>query len=201
MSHDVSVESFGDSLKETQRERNRLTVPPSEQDHRQGSLHAKVVLVEYGDYQCSQCGELHALIQTVQEQLNTSFAEQNDFCFIFRHFPQPQHPQAQKAAAAAEAAATQGKFWQMHEILLKHQQDLGDGYLAEYADHLGLDVTQFLRDIARRIYADYINQDIASGISSGVSSTPALFINGVCYKNVLELEPLLAAIVEARDFS
>lgn len=142
MSHNVSVEGFGDSP-EIQSERNQLAVPPSKRDHRQGSLNAKVVLVEYGDYQCPQCGALHALIQTIQEQLNAPFAEQNNFCFIFRHFPQPQHPQAQKTVAAAEAAA-QGKFWQMHEILLKHQQDLGDGYLAEYADHLGLDVTQFI---------------------------------------------------------
>ena len=167
MSHDVSGEGFSDSPRETQSERNQLAVPPSERDHRQGSLNAKVVLVEYGDYQCSQCRELHALIQTIQEQLNAPFPEQKALCFIFRHFPQPQHSQAQKAAAAAEAAAAQGKFWQMHEILLKHQQNLGDGYLAEYADNLGLDVTQFIRDIARRIYVDYINQDIASGIPSG----------------------------------
>jgi protein-disulfide isomerase len=128
--------------------------------------------------------------------------KQNDLCFIVRHFPQTQiHPQAQKAAAAAEAAAAQGRFWQMHEILLKHQHDLGDGYLAEYADNLGLDVTQFVRDIARKVYADSINQDIASGMLSGVTRTPALFINGVRYKNALEPELLLTAIAESKEFS
>lgn len=198
MSHDIFAETTGDSPMEIQSERNQLAVPPSEQDHRQGSLNAKVVLVEYGDYQCRQCRELYVLIQTIQEQLNTHFPEQTDLCFIFRHFPQPRiHPQAQKAAAASEAAAAQGQFWQMHEMLLQHQQELGDGYLAEYADSLGLDVTQFVRDIARKVYANCINQDIASGMHSGVTSAPALFINGVRYENTLEPECLLTAIVES----
>jgi protein-disulfide isomerase len=201
MSHDVSVEGFGDSPMEAQSECSRLAVLPSGRDHRQGSLNAKVVLVEYGDYQCPRCGELHTLIEIIQEQLTSPFPEQNYLCFIFRYFPQPQHSQAQKAAAAAEAAAAQGRFWQMHEVLLEHQQNLGDGYLAEYADNLGLDVTQFIRDIAGRRYVDYINQDIADGMSSGVSSAPALFINSVRYKSALELEPLLAAIIEAGGFS
>nr|WP_322715028.1 hypothetical protein [Nostoc sp. ChiSLP03a] len=74
---------------------------------------------------------------------------------------------------------------------------MGDGYLAEYADHLGLDVTQFIRDIAQKVYVDRINQDIASGMDSGVVSTPALFINSVRYIDALELEPLLVAIDEA----
>jgi predicted DsbA family dithiol-disulfide isomerase len=85
----------------------------------------------------------------------------------------------------------------MHEMLLKHQQDLGDGDLAEYADNLGLDVTQFLRDIARKVYVDRIDRDIASGMDSGVVSPPALFINGVRYVDALELEPLLVEIAGA----
>ncbi|MCW5313050.1 thioredoxin domain-containing protein [Nostoc sp. KVJ3] len=179
-------------------ERNQLVVLPSEQDHRQGSLNARVVLVEYGDYQCLQCSELYTSIQAIQRQLEATLFGRDSLCFVFRHFPQPQiHPQAQKAAAATEAAATQGQFWQMHEMLLKHQQELEDGYLAEYADILGLDVTQFIRDIAQKVYVDRINQDIASGMNSGVVSTPALFINGVRYREALELEPLLVAIVAA----
>ncbi|MBR8833481.1 MAG: DsbA family protein [Stigonema ocellatum SAG 48.90 = DSM 106950] len=179
-------------------DRNQLVVPPSEQDHRQGSLNARVVLVEYGDYQCPQCGKLYTSIKAIQRQLEATLFGRDSLCFVFRHFPQPQiHPQAQKAAAATEAAAAQGQFWQMHEMLLKHQQELGDGYLAEYADNLGLDVTQFIRDIAQKVYVNHINQDIASGIDSGVVSTPALFINGVRYIDALELEPLLVAIAEA----
>ena len=190
MSHDIPADAHSD--------RNQLAVPPSERDHLQGSLNARVVLVEYGDYQCPQCGELYALIKTIQQQLNTTFFEENYVSFVFRHFPQPQiHPQAQKAAVAAEAAGAQGQFWQMCEILLEHHQELRDCHLVEYANHLGLDVAHFLRDIARGVHVGHINEDIESGIRSGVTSTPALFINGVRYRNALELEPLLTMILES----
>ncbi|MBD2249562.1 thioredoxin domain-containing protein, partial [Nostoc sp. FACHB-888] len=161
---------------------NQLVVPPSEQDHRQGSLNARIVLVEYGDYQCPQCGELYTSIKAIQRQLEATLFGTDSLCFVFRHFPQPHiHPQAQKAAAATEAAGAQGQFWQMYEILLEHQRELGNGYLAEYADRLGLNVPQFLRDIARGTYLDRINQDIESGIRSGVTHAPALFINNIRY--------------------
>lgn len=181
---------------------NQLVVLPSEQDHRQGSLNARVVLVEYGDYQCPQCGELYLSIKAIQRQLEATLYGRDSLCFVFRHFPQPHiHPQAQMAAAATEAAAAQGQFWQMYEILLEHQHELGNGYLAEYADRLGLNVPQFLRGITRGTYLDRINQDIESGIRSGVTHAPALFINGARYRNALEIESLLAAIVEAGNFS
>lgn len=181
-------------------DRNQLAVPPSERDHRQGSLTAQVLLVEYGDYQCPQCKELYTSIKAIQQQLDTAVVEEDYLCFVFRHFPQPQiHPQAQKAAVAAEAAGIQGRFWQMHELLLEHQE-LGDGYLVEYAHNLGLDVAQFLRGITQGVHIEHIDEDIESGKRSGVSSTPALFINNVRYRSALELEPLLAAIVESRNF-
>jgi protein-disulfide isomerase len=177
---------------------NQLVVPPSEQDHWQGSLNARVVLVEYGDYQCPQCGELYTSIKAIQRQLETTLFGRDSLCFVFRHFPQPHiHPQAQKAAAATEAAGAQGQFWQMYEILLEHQQELGNGYLAEYADRLGLNVPQFLRDIARGAYLDRINQDIESGIRSGVTHAPALFINNIRYTGRWTITELTAAIVAA----
>jgi protein-disulfide isomerase len=190
MSHDISAEVPG--------ERNRLVVPASERDYRQGRLHARVVLVGYGDYQCSDCGELYTLIKTIQEQPDATFPKENDLCFVFRQFPQPQiHPQAQKAAAAALAAGAQGQFWQMHEMLFSHQQALGDGYLVEYADRLELDIPRFLQDVTREIHADRINQDIESGIQSGVTTAPALFINGMRYIDRWSIEQLTAAIVNA----
>jgi protein-disulfide isomerase len=191
-----------DILADTPDEHNQLAVPPSERDYRQGSLNASVVLVEYGDYQSPQCGELYTLIKTIQAQLKASFFEENYLCFVFRHFPQPQiYPQAQKAAATATAAAAQGQFWQMCEILFEHHQELGDGYLVEYANNLGLDVAQFLRDIARGVYIERINEDIESGKRSGVTRTPALFINGVRYRNDLAFGPLFTAIVESGNIS
>ena len=177
---------------------NQLVVPPSEQDHWQGSLNARVVLVEYGDYQCPQCGELYTSIKAIQRQLETTLFGRDSLCFVFRHFPQPHiHPQAQKAAAATEAAGAQGQFCQMYEILLEHQQELGNGYLAEYADRLGLNVPQFLRDIARGTYLDRINQDIESGIRSGVTHAPALFINNLRYTGGWTITELTTAIVAA----
>ncbi|MEP0873479.1 DsbA family protein [Trichocoleus desertorum AS-A10] len=195
MGHDISEEASGDSPMETQSERNPLVLPPSERDYRQGELDAKVVLIEYGDYQCLECGELHTLIKTIQRQLNGTSTAENHLCFVFRQFPQTQiHPQAQKAAAAALAAGAQGQFWQMHDMLFTHQQALGSGYLVEYADHLGLDVCQFLRAISRQVYRDRINEDITSGLQNGVKTAPALFINGMRYRDRWDIEPLMAAI-------
>jgi protein-disulfide isomerase len=188
MGHDISVEAEGD--------RNQLVGSPSAQDYRQGSLNARVVLVEYGDYQCPQCGELCALIKTIQGRLDGAFPEENYLCFVFRQFPQPQiYPQAQKAAAAALAAGSQGQFWQMHDMLFNHQQALGNGYLVEYADHLGLNIPQFLQEMTRQVHVDRINKDIESGLQSGVTTAPALFINGTRYRDRWNIEPLMTAIV------
>ncbi|MBE8987815.1 DsbA family protein [Nostoc sp. LEGE 12450] len=171
---------------------NRLLVPILEQDHIQGLVSTSVVLVEYGDYQCPTCGEAHQLIKAIQQQVN-------DLCFVFRHFPQPQiHPYAQRAAEAAQAAATQGQFWQMHDILFTHQQELGNDYLVEYANNLRLDIPQFLQDISSKVHIAHINQDIESGLQSGVTAAPALFINGIRYSDRWNIEQLMAAIVTAR---
>ncbi len=171
---------------------NRLLVPISEQDHIQGLVSTSVTLVQYGDYQCSTCGETHQLIKAIQQQVN-------DLCFVFRHFPQPQiHFYAQRAAEAAQAAATQGQFWQMHDILFTHQQALGNGDLVEYANNIGLDIPQFLQDISSQIHIARINQDIESGLHSGVTAAPALFINGIRYTSRWNIEQLMAAIVTAR---
>ena len=190
MSHDISAEVPDD--------RNRLVIPPSERDYRQGELHARVVLVEYGDYQCPDCRELYTLIKTIQEQPDATFLEKTDLCFVFRQFPQPQiHSQAQKVALAALAAGAQGQFWQMHEMLFSHQQELGNGYLVEYADRIELDIPRFLQDITRQVQVDRIDQDIESGIQSGVTVAPALYINGTRYIDRWDMEQLVTAIVTA----
>lgn len=167
----------------------RLLVPISKQDHIQGLVSASVTLVEYGDYQCSACSAAHQLLKVLQQQLN-------DLCFVFRHFPQSAiHPYARRAAEAAEAAAVQGQFWQMHDTLLSHQPALGNDYLVEYANNLGLDVPQFLQELFNQVHIARINQDIAGGLDSGVTLTPALFINGIRYSGHWNLEQLMATIV------
>ncbi|BAZ13264.1 hypothetical protein NIES4071_51030 [Calothrix sp. NIES-4071] len=116
---------------------------------------------------------------------------------MFRHFPQPDiHPHAQHAAEAALSAAKQGKFWQMHDCLFQNQGAHGLGYLVEYAVTLGLEVNQFLQDIARDVHIERVQQDVDSGIKSGVSKTPTFFINGVRYDGEFEGAALSAEIAK-----
>lgn len=176
-------------------EHNSLFVPPSIQDHRQGMLTAAAVLVLYGDYQNSRSADVYRLIKVVGQKLRGSLGE-NDLCLIFRHFPQAQvHAQAYRAAEAAEAAATQGQFWQMHEMLFNHSQALEDGYLVEYANHLELDIPHFLQDLSKQVYVDRINADIKSGSRSGVTIAPALFINDIRYRDRWNIDRLTSTIV------
>lgn len=175
------------------REHHSLFAPPLIQDHIQGVLSASVVLIMYGDYECFQSANAYRLIKAAQQQL-TPF-EENDVCFIFRHFPQIQiHPHAQRAAEAAEAAAMQGQFWQMHEMLFIHQQALENGYLVEYANRLGLDIPRFLQDLSKGVYVDRIIADIEGGYQSGVEAAPALFVNKIRYRERWTIEQLIAAI-------
>ncbi|HIK15981.1 MAG TPA: DsbA family protein [Leptolyngbyaceae cyanobacterium M33_DOE_097] len=178
---------------------NQLLILPSQQDHYQGVLNASIVLVEYGNYQCPQCKEVHQLIQEVQQHFSSESPEENWLCVVFRHFidEHSAYPQAQKAAEVAEAAAAQGQFWQMHEMLFTHQEALDNGYLVEYANHLGLDICRFLQDLSKQVHANRINQDIEGGLESGVTAAPALFINGIRYRDRWNTEQLMAAITTA----
>ncbi len=177
------------------RSHSSLLVPPSTQDHIQGVLSAKVVLVMYGDYQCSRSADVYKLIKVIKRELSASL-EEDDLCLIFRHFPQAQiHPHAQRAAQAAVAAAAQGQFWLMHDTLFAHQQNLENGYLVEYANDLGLDIPQFLKDLPKQVHVDRINENIEGGIQSGVTTAPALFINNIRYTERWKMTELMTAIV------
>jgi protein-disulfide isomerase len=176
---------------------NRLLVPLSEQDHIQGNSAAAVVLVEYGDYECSNCRQIDQIIRQLQQQLNTDTAIDR-LNFVFRHFPNTQiHPRSLRAAETAEAAAAQGQFWQMHHTLFEHQQALSDGDLVEYANQLGLDIPRFLQDMSSRAYKNRVMQDVEGGKQSGVTHAPAIFLNGDRYTDFWTYEQLLAAILEA----
>ena len=177
--------------------RSSLLVPPSAQDWIQGVLSAKVVLVMYGDYQCSRSANVYKMIKAIKRELSAAFGE-DYLCFIFRHFPQTQiYPHAQRAAQAAEAAAAQGKFWLMSDTLLDHQQRLENGYLVEYANDLGLDIPQFLKELSKQVHVARINEDIEGGIQSGVTTAPALFINGIRYTERWNTTELMAAMIAA----
>jgi protein-disulfide isomerase len=153
----------------------------------------------YGDYQCSKSADVYRMIKVIQRELSVSFGE-DYLCFIFRHFQQVQiHAQAQRAAQAAEEAAAQGQFWQMHDSLFNHQQALGNGYLVEYAHALELDMAQFLRHLSQQAHLDRIAEDIEGGVRSGVTVAPTLFINGIRYTGRWNMTQLMAAIVAATD--
>jgi protein-disulfide isomerase len=174
-----------------------LLIPPSTQDHIQGVLSARVVLVMYGDYQDPRSTDVYKMIQGIKRELNAASGE-DDLCLIFRHFPQTQiHPHAQRAAQAAEVAAAQGQFWLMHDTLFAHQQQLENGYLVEYANDLGLDIPQFLKEFSKQVHVDHINEDIESGLQSGITAAPALFINGTRYTRRWKITELMATIVAA----
>jgi protein-disulfide isomerase len=179
------------------RSHRSLLVPPSTQDWIQGILSAKVVLVMYGDYQCPRSADVYKLIKAIKRELSAAFGE-DYLCLIFRHFPQTQlHPHAQRAAQAAEAAAAQGKFWLMSDTLFDHQQRLENGFLVEYANDLGLDIPQFLKELSKQVHVDHINEDIEGGIESGVTTAPVLFINNIQYTGRWNTTELMAAMIAA----
>ncbi|MDF5721901.1 MAG: thioredoxin domain-containing protein [Rhizonema sp. PD37] len=174
-------------------------LPISERDHIRGIVNAPVVLIKYGCYQCPYSSDAHKIITEILHQLNTDVTsvKANQLCFVFRHFFQrPTNSYAQKAAEAVEAAAAQGQFWQMHDTLFEHQHALEDSHIVQYANDIGLDIFQFLRDVSGRIYTNRVSEDIESGLRSGVTDSPALFINGIRYNNGWDRKKLFAAVLK-----
>ena len=166
-----------------------LTVPIGKRDHIQGPVTAPVTLLEYGDFECPHCGAAHLIVKDIQRRLGANL------CFVFRHFPLATvHPHAQHAAEAAEAAGTQGKFWQMHDVLYENQVALDDVYLLQYAVALDLDVDRFADELGSHVHAPRVREDFMSGVRSGVNGTPSFFINGVRHDGSYDVVSLLAAI-------
>jgi protein-disulfide isomerase len=148
------------------------------------------LIIEYGDYECPYSRQAFHAIEQVERQLGGAVR------FAFRHFPLTSiHPHALAAAAAAEAAGVQGRFWDMHGLLFHRQKALEDGDLHRYAVQLGLDVVVFDRDRASTAVADRIRRDVQSGLASGqVLGTPTLFIDGVVYRGGYDPPTLLAVL-------
>jgi len=169
-----------------------LETPVSEVDHVLGSQSAPAMLVEYGDFECPYC--LNAV--PVVKALRAHFGE--NLALVFRHFPQNSvHPHASAAAQAAEAAAAQGKFWEMHELLYRHQKDLADLDLTHLALQLGLEVYKFQADLERSSFTNRIREDFAGGLRSGVQGTPTFFINGCRHEGENDFATLKKAIEAA----
>ena len=158
-------------------------------DHIRGPLHAPVTLVEYGDFECPYCGQAEPVVR----ELVQAFGD--DLRFVFRHLPLVDvHEHAELAAEAAEAAASQGRFWEMHDRMMDNQASLIYPDLMRYAADLGLDVDRFGEDLRSRRYAARIHRDIDSADASGAAGTPTMFVNGRRHEGAHDIEGLAAAI-------
>jgi Na+/H+ antiporter NhaA len=165
----------------------------AEVDHVRGPEDAPVTLVEYGDFECPYCGQAE---QSIRELLSS---HGDDVRYVWRHLPlNDVHASAQLGAEAAEAAGSQGRFWEMYDLLLAHQGQLEPDDLMGYAEQVGLDVERFQDELHRREHAGRISRDVASADESGVSGTPTFFINGRRHYGVYDLDTLTREVEAAK---
>jgi protein-disulfide isomerase len=155
-------------------------------------------VIEFGDFECPYCGRAESVVRELL--VNTEVR------YVWRHLPLTDvHPRAQLAAEASEAAAAQGAFWPMHDLLLQRQDQLQLADLVRYAQELGLDVARFRADLVRHVHQTRIAQDVESADLSGVSGTPTFFVNGQRHHGAFDIETLRMAVraahaqIQARD--
>lgn len=170
-----------------------ILVPPvGARDHATGPSDARVTVVEFGDFECPHCGALHPIVEAARKAFGGNLR------VVFRHFPlRSSHPHAMAAARAAEAAAEQGRFWEMYDRLYRHQNRLSDQDLEQHARELRLDLDRFRRSLGDQTHERRIREDLASAAQSGAPGTPSLFINGELYLGPLERDPIFAALARA----
>ncbi|HTB64698.1 MAG TPA: thioredoxin domain-containing protein [Steroidobacteraceae bacterium] len=167
-----------------------LAVPISAIDHRIGAEHARVVVLEYADFECPICHAVEPAIRQLRA------AHTNDLSFVFRHYPlEAAHPHALVAAEAAEAAAAQGQFWPMHDLLLTDPNRLNRRHLESYAEQLGLDVSRFKAELDDEIYRQRIREHQDGGQRSHLRATPGFYVNGV----IQDVSGGMRALFEAVD--
>ncbi len=167
-------------------------------DSHEINAHAKVMLVEFGDFQCPACGAEYPIITQLLQTYNGKIN------FVFRNFPLPQHQNAQTAAEAAEAAGTQGKFFEMYNLLYTNQSTWGEtqpnkamDYFTQYAKALRLNMNNFKSDVTSKKYANKIQKDINDGYAVGVNATPTFFLNGVAIQGGLPYNDFKTRIDQA----
>ncbi len=164
-----------------------VAVDPA-RDHVRGPDKAPVTIVEYGDFECPYCGQAEPVVRELLRDFG-------DLRYVWRHLPlNDVHPHAQLAAEAAEAAARQGKFWEMRDLLFDHQGALTSRDLIGYAESLGLDTGKFAADLRKHTGAAHVSEDVDSADLSGVSGTPTFFINGKRHYGAYDIETLTKAV-------
>jgi protein-disulfide isomerase len=171
---------------------NTLAVAPEPTDHLLGSEHARVTLLEYGDFECPSC----KVAVTTPKLLLDRFP--NKVRFIFRHFPvQEAHPHALMAAEAAEAAAAQGKFWPMHDVLFQNQAHLKDKDLYRYATEIGLDMARYTAEMDDHIYLQKVREHLEGARRSHIRATPTFFLDGIVQDISFGMKALHDAVANA----
>ena len=170
-------------------------IPPvTDDDHVRGRRDAPVVLVEYADYECPYCGRAYWAIKRLLEELGDEVA------FVFRNFPVTEaHPRAENVAEALEAAAAQGRFWEMHDWFYEHQHQLEGLDLERHARALGIDIERWKANLRDHACRDRVQRDVVGASEAGVTGTPTLFVNGLRYDGPPDFPSLLAAVRRARD--
>ncbi|SCG61255.1 DsbA family protein [Micromonospora inositola] len=172
----------------------KLRIPVTEADHARGPVDAPVTLVEYGDFQCRFCGAAYANLTEVRRQ------RADQVRLVYRHFPIANvHPYAESAAEAAEAAGRRGRFWEMHDWLYEHQDQLDPVHLSLGVEQLGLPPDEVDAEVKGHADADRVRRDFVGGIRSGVNGTPTLFVNEVRHDGGYDLADLLAAVDAAAN--
>ena len=169
-----------------------LTAAVDDGDHVRGEARALVTLVEYADFECLNCARAYPLLVRYLEEFRGTLR------LVFRHFPLGwEHPGSGLAARAAEAAARQGKFWDMHDELFRNPGLLHREALHAHAASIGLDIVRFSEDLEDAALLERVERDVASGRASSVNATPTFFLDGVRYANSRNVEGLREAIFEA----
>ena len=163
-----------------------LPVPINDADHSRGPADAKVTVVKYGDFESVECHRSHRLIKKAGALLASKMR------FVYRHFPLLNvHPHALLAAEATEAAAAQGKFWEMHDRLFSNPDQLDEKHLRRHARKIGLDTDRFDRELTGRIYSAAVQESYRRNLLSGVTGTPTFYINGFRYDATSDTERLI----------
>jgi protein-disulfide isomerase len=169
-----------------------LSVPVSAADHLLGALHALVTIVEYGDFECPNCKQATPAVKHLLERFPGRLR------VVYRHFPLEEvHPHALQAALAAETAAGQGRFWQMHDLLFENQTHLKLNQLRGYAEKLELDMVRYDAEMKDEVYLQRVREHIEGGNLSGARTTPTFFINGKLHDVSFGLQHLAEGVEAA----
>jgi protein-disulfide isomerase len=161
-----------------------LKNPPIKTDHHKGPLEASIIIVEYGDYECPRSAAMVPILDKI-------FKSYIDVCLIFRHLPLvSSHPHSAVAAVAAEAAAQQNKFWEMHQALFENQSDLSTENILSIARDLKLNMRKFVNDLENEKLLKKVRVDLNNGINNGIKVTPTIFVNGIRFEGIPSYEEI-----------